>query len=73
MSSANLLAKDLWPLNRSITGEGVRKTLKKINEIDQKMSELHSLKNELSRVAKSCNGDQRPECPIIGFLANKEN
>ncbi len=37
------------------------------------MSELHSLKNELSRVAKSCNGDQRPECPIIGFLANKEN
>ena len=38
-----------------------------------KMSELHSLKNELSRVAKSCNGDQRPECPIIGFLANKEN
>ena len=41
--------------------------------MDQKMSELHSLKNELSRVAKSCNGDQRPECPIIGFLANKEN
>ncbi len=26
-------AKDLWPLNRSLTGEGNRKTLKKIKEI----------------------------------------
>jgi len=60
--------------NRTRSSSEVKKiTLKKINEIDQKMSELHSLKNELSRVAKSCNGDQRPECPIIGFLANKEN
>ena len=60
--------------NRTRSSSEVKKiTLKKINEIDQKMSELHSLKNELSRVAKSCNGDQRPECPIIGFLANKDN
>ena len=60
--------------NRTRSSSEVKKiTLKKINEIDQKLSELHALKNELSRVAKSCNGDQRPECPIIGFLANKEN
>lgn len=28
-----LLAKNLWPINRSITGEGVRKTLSKIKEV----------------------------------------
>ncbi len=36
------------------------------------MSELNSLKKELSRVAKSFSGDQRPECPNIGFLSNKD-
>ena len=59
--------------NRTRSSSEVKKlTLKKIDEIDQKMSELNSLKKELSRVAKSCSGDQRPECPIIGFLANNE-
>ena len=60
--------------NRTRSSSEVKKiTLKKINEIDLRISELHSIKYELSRVAKCCNGDQRPECPIIGFLANKEN
>ena len=30
---AHLLAKRLWPINRSITGEGVRDSLKIIKEI----------------------------------------
>tara|TARA_B100001996_G_scaffold372264_1_gene348457 strand:- start:316 stop:717 length:402 start_codon:yes stop_codon:yes gene_type:complete len=46
-------------------------TLKKIKEIEQRMSELDSLRTELKRVSKNCNGDQRPDCPIIGFLAEK--
>jgi len=25
-------AKELWPINRSITGEGVRETFRKINQ-----------------------------------------
>ena len=59
--------------NRTRSSSEVKKlTLKKIDEIDQKMSELNSLRKELSRVAKSCSGDQRPECPIIGFLANNK-
>ena len=46
-------------------------TLKKIKEIEQRMSELDSLRNELKRVSKNCHGAQRPDCPIIGFLAEK--
>ncbi len=46
-------------------------TLKKIKEIEQRMSELDSLRTELKRVSKNCHGDQRPDCPIIGFLAEK--
>ena len=47
-------------------------TLKKIKEIEQKMQELKSLKLELKRVAESCHGDQRPDCPIIGFLSEQK-
>lgn len=36
------LAKDLWPINRSITGDGVRSTLKKINNLLGDL-EVHSI------------------------------
>ena len=49
--------------------ENKKITLKKIEEIEQRMAELNSLKTELKRVSRNCNGDQRPDCPIIGFLA----
>ena len=32
------LAKRLWPINRSITGEGVRKTLLVLKELNPKLS-----------------------------------
>ena len=36
-------------------------TLKKIAEIDTRLEELHSLKDELSGLASSCDGDHRPD------------
>ena len=44
-------------------------TLKKIAEIDTRLDELHSLKDELSKLASSCDGDHRPECPILNALS----
>ncbi|PCJ93301.1 MAG: Cu(I)-responsive transcriptional regulator [Hyphomicrobiales bacterium] len=43
--------------------------LDKISEIDSKISELRSLRNTLSNLAKNCHGDDRPDCPIIDDLA----
>jgi Cu(I)-responsive transcriptional regulator len=43
----------------------------KIEEIDQKISELQSLKETLASLAKNCHGDNRPECPIIADLAGQ--
>ena len=45
-------------------------TLEKIEQIDQKITELTSLKSELSRLATSCNGDHRPDCPILDALSS---
>lgn len=45
-------------------------TLEKIEQIDQKITELTSLKSELSRLATSCNGDHRSDCPILDALSS---
>ena len=44
-------------------------TLEKIAEIDTKLSELHMLKDQLSRLASACQGDDRPNCPILDALS----
>lgn len=45
-------------------------TVEKIEQIDQKITELTSLKSELSRLATSCNGDHRSDCPILDALSS---
>ena len=44
-------------------------TLKKIDEIDRRLAELQSLKHELSGLASACDGDNRPDCPILNALS----
>ena len=44
-------------------------TLHRIAEIDRKMAELAGMRGALVRLAESCHGDDRPECPIIENLA----
>lgn len=46
--------------------------ISKIKEIDQKISELQSLKSTLASLAQNCHGDNRPECPIIADLAGQD-
>lgn len=47
--------------------------LSKISEIDRKLSELKSLKTTLQTLAKSCHGDDKPNCPIIDDLAGRNS
>jgi Cu(I)-responsive transcriptional regulator len=42
---------------------------KRLEEIEQKQRELQSLKDELTRLVTACNGDHRPDCPIIDYLS----
>ena len=44
-------------------------TSRRLKEIRQRMGELRRLYKELSYLADNCHGDERPDCPIIDYLA----
>ena len=46
--------------------------LTKIDAVDAKIRELQSLRDTLSHLAETCNGDNRPDCPIIRDLAGEK-
>ena len=41
----------------------------RLEEIEAKQRELQALHDELSHLVSNCRGDDRPDCPIIDFLA----
>ena len=43
----------------------------KISEIDRKIKELRSLRKTLSALAENCDGNDKPDCPIIDDLAGR--
>ena len=55
--------------NRS-SKEVKRITLEKISQIDSKLKDLKDLKAELSYLAENCNGNNKPDCPILDEISN---
>jgi MerR family transcriptional regulator, copper efflux regulator len=47
--------------------------LGKIDEIDQKIDTLRSLRLTLATLANHCHGDHRADCPIIDDLAGRND
>ena len=46
-------------------------TIKKVEEIDSRLAELQSLRDELSGLAALCDGNHRPDCPILNALSGR--
>ena len=46
-----------------------RVALGHVAEIDRKMAELDSMRQTLVHLAERCQGDERPDCPILDDLA----
>ena len=42
-----------------------------IQELDEKLEELHAMKATLEHLVHCCHGDDRPDCPIIDTLAHE--
>jgi MerR family copper efflux transcriptional regulator len=41
-----------------------------MDELDQDIQKLQSIRNELERLVHCCQGNNRPECPILNDLAS---
>ena len=46
-------------------------TLEKVAEIDTKLKELKTLRDQLSTLVSACQGNDRPDCPILDALSDK--
>ena len=48
-------------------------TVQKIAEIEDRLTELTALRNQLAHLAKSCQGDHRPDCPILDAFSARDS
>jgi len=55
------------------SGEVKRIVEARLSEIDQKISELESIRATLRTLADRCHGDDRPDCPILDDFAGISN
>jgi Cu(I)-responsive transcriptional regulator len=61
----------LWRNKSRASSEVKALALKHVKELEQKIAELEAITKTLRHLAKSCQGDQRPDCPILENLASK--
>ena len=59
----------LWQDRRRQSADVRRIALAHVRDLDAKIAELESMRRTLARLASSCHGDDRPDCPILDDLA----
>jgi MerR family transcriptional regulator, copper efflux regulator len=62
----------LWRDRSRASADVKSLALRHVADLDRKARELREMSETLRRLAMSCHGDDRPECPIIESLANPE-
>ena len=62
---------DLWR-NRKRTSAAVKTLVTQhLQTLDRKIEELQALRRTLARLVRQCRGDDRPQCPIIDELKER--
>ncbi|MEO6663360.1 MAG: Cu(I)-responsive transcriptional regulator [Rubrivivax sp.] len=59
----------LWQNRRRTSAEVKRIALSHVADLDRRMAEMASMKRTLETLADCCQGDARPDCPILDKLA----
>jgi MerR family transcriptional regulator, copper efflux regulator len=61
----------LWRNKNRASEEVKNLAIKHIDEMEEKIFELQSMVKTLKHLAKTCHGDNRPDCPILNDLARQ--
>lgn len=59
----------LWQNKRRASSDVKRIALTHAEDLSRRIEEMESMKRTLEQLADCCQGDQRPDCPIIDKLA----
>lgn len=59
----------LWTDRSRASADVKALTLRHIAVLDERIAELTAMRGQLARLADSCHGDTRPECPILNDMA----
>jgi Cu(I)-responsive transcriptional regulator len=59
----------LWHDRSRASSEVKAIALEHVGELDRRIAELKEMRDVLAHLARHCNGDTRPECPILAELA----
>ncbi|AJY13725.1 Cu(I)-responsive transcriptional regulator [Burkholderia dolosa] len=60
----------LWQDRLRASAEVKSIALEHVAELDERIAELTDMRNTLADLAAHCQGDARPECPILARLAD---
>jgi len=63
---ADLLA--LWRDRTRASADVKRIAMEHVNELERKMREVQAMAQALRHLAENCQGDDRPNCPILDDL-----
>jgi Cu(I)-responsive transcriptional regulator len=59
----------LWHNRRRASSSVKRIAQKHLGELEQRIADMQSMRNTLSHLVHCCQGDARPDCPILDDLA----
>jgi len=63
----------LWRNQRRASAEVKRLAIQHVAELDEKITQLKSMRATLANLASHCHGDHRPECPILDDLSTESH
>jgi Cu(I)-responsive transcriptional regulator len=69
--SMNQIAQlvQLWRDQHRASAEVKQIALQHVSDLDHKIEQLHTMRETLSHLAQHCQGNARPDCPILEDLA----
>jgi len=59
---------DLYRNNRRASRDVKRLALKHVADLDRKLAEMTAIRNTIAALAEQCDGNDRPDCPILDGL-----
>ena len=59
----------LWQDRNRASSDVKALAQKHIEEVNERIRELESIRDTLKRLTRACHGDDRPDCPILDDLA----